>query len=212
MTFSRDFPPTSPHHTASELMEVPRLIQAATALSIVLNNKGIRHAFHGSVLPALLAKNSYSDEIFCIVESGANHTHPFRRVRDAVAGNDDFSVSHSTFTNRLHVVYRRPIPAVEIEILPAGETGPRVLDSTTVMALQGVPFLTYSEFIRAKLKAWMIRGSEKDASDIVFMLSQYWNVVDINRIPEQDMDVFACRNSSVVPAWTALRKRYSNRR
>ena len=61
MTFSRDFPPTSPRLTISEVMEVPRLIQAAAALSIVLNNKGIRHAFHGSVLPALLAKNSCSD-------------------------------------------------------------------------------------------------------------------------------------------------------
>lgn len=153
MTFSRDFPPTSPRLTTSETMEVPRLVQAAAALSIVLNNKGIRHAFHGSVLPALLAKNSCSDvsvilvrmtklllifdpytqEIFCIVETGSNHTHPFRRVRDAVAGNDDFTVNHSTFTNRLvrsafvhrvqfshipmfrlHVVYRRPIPAVEV--------------------------------------------------------------------------------------------------
>lgn len=118
MTFSRDFPPTSPHRTHSDAMELSRLVQAAAALSIVLSNNGIRHAFHGSVLPALLARNpcsdvsgspvrithhrsdSYSQEIFCIVESGQNHTHPFRRVRDAVAGNDDFSVSHSTFTNR----------------------------------------------------------------------------------------------------------------
>lgn len=42
-------------------MDIPRLVQAAAALSNVLNNKGIRHAFHGSVLPALLAKRPYSD-------------------------------------------------------------------------------------------------------------------------------------------------------
>jgi len=44
--------------------------------------------------------------------------------------------------------------ARQIEILPAGETGPRRLDATTVMKVQGVPFLTISEFIRAKLKSW----------------------------------------------------------
>lgn len=54
------------------------------------------------------------------------------------------------------------------------------------------------------------RGSEKDASDIIFVLSQAWDRVDINRIPEQDMDQFAARNSSVTPAWAALRKRYRN--
>lgn len=52
------------------------------------------------------------------------------------------------------------------------------------------------------------RGSEKDASDIIFVLSQSWDRVDINRIPEQDMDQFAVRNSAVAPAWAALRKRY----
>ncbi|KAF5340197.1 hypothetical protein D9611_007870 [Ephemerocybe angulata] len=208
MAFHRDFYPTSPRTALSDIMELSRLTQAASALSAVLQSRGIRHAFYGSILPALLAKNSCTDEIFCIVESGPNHLHPFRRVRDAVAGLDDFSVTHSPLTNRLHVTYRRPIPAIDIEILPAGETGPKALDSTTVMQVQNVPFLTYSEFIRAKLKTWMIRGSEKDASDIVFVLSHFWDRVDINRIPELDMDTFAGRNSSVVPAWAALRKRY----
>ena len=91
-----------------------------------------------------------------------------------------------------------------------------------------MPFLTYSEFIRAKLKNWMMyaspfrprlstfvliisfssRGSEKDASDIIFVLTHAWDRVDINRIPEQDMDQFAARNGSVTQAWAALRKRF----
>jgi len=80
--------------------------------------------------------------------------------------------------SRLHVTYRRLIPAIEvshtaylpqrvlppikthlssqIEILPAGETGPRHLDTSTVTKLQNVPFLTVSEFIRAKLKTWIM--------------------------------------------------------
>ena len=74
----------------------------------------------------------------------------------------------------LHVTYRRLIPAIEvnavpfythpsvhlikiqIEILPAGETGPRHLDTSTVMKIQNVPFLTISEFVRAKLKTWVM--------------------------------------------------------
>jgi len=138
------------------MSETRRLLEASAALSQLLRANGIPHAFYGSVLTAVLANSSHSDEIFCIVEGGQNLPHPFRRVRDALAGNGDFTITHSPWTNRLHVTYRRFIPAIEIEILPAGETGPRHLDSTTVMKLQGLPFLTISEFIRSKLKTWMM--------------------------------------------------------
>jgi len=138
------------------MSETRRLLEASAALSQLLRANGIPHAFYGSVLTAVLANSSHTDEIFCIVEGGQNLPHPFRRVRDALAGNGDFSITHSPWTNRLHVTYRRFIPAIEIEILPAGETGPRHLDSTTVMKIQGLPFLTISEFIRSKLKTWMM--------------------------------------------------------
>ena len=42
-------------------MDITRLIQAASALSAVLYSHSIRHAFYGSLLPALLAKNPASD-------------------------------------------------------------------------------------------------------------------------------------------------------
>jgi hypothetical protein len=45
---------------------------------------------------------------------------------------------------------------VQIEILAAGESGPRRLDALTVAAVSRVPFLTTSEFVRAKLNAWMM--------------------------------------------------------
>ncbi|KAF8156850.1 hypothetical protein B0H34DRAFT_475516 [Crassisporium funariophilum] len=188
--------------------ETRRLVEAATALSLLLRNAAIPHAFYGSVLTAVLATTPWSDEIFCIVEGGQNQTHPFRRARDAVAGNEDFTVTHSPWTNRLHVTYRRLIPSIEIEILPAGETGPRHLDTSTVMKIQGVPFLTVSEFVRAKLKTWVIRGSERDAQDISYVLVRYWNRVDINRITEQDMNLFVARNASAAPAWAALKRKY----
>lgn len=100
-----------------------------------------------------------------------------------------------------------------------------------VTYLHGVPWLSITEFVRAKLKAWTVcvpprfflharspgtdstalirRGSERDARDIVFVLNKYWNTLDINRIPENDMERFV----EVVPvaerAWIALKRRYS---
>lgn len=83
-------------------------------------------------------------------------------------------VCSSLISVRLHATYTRLIPSVDvssaqhlackvpqrspiqIEILPAGEEGPRRLDGTTVMTLAGIPVLTYSEFIRAKLKSWVL--------------------------------------------------------
>ncbi|KAF5351039.1 hypothetical protein D9756_008317 [Leucocoprinus leucothites] len=188
--------------------ETRRLLDSATALSRLLQENGIRHAFYGSVLSATLANSMHSDEIYCIVEGGQNHPHPFRRTRDAVSGKEDWTSTHSTWTNRLHVTYRAFIPPIEIEILPAGETGPRHLDDTNIMKIQNIPFLNVSEFLRAKLNSWMIRGAERDAHDIVYILSRYWNRVDINRITEQDMNHFVSRNSTAGPAWSALRRKY----
>jgi len=101
--------------------ETRRLVEAAAALSLLLQNPGIPHAFYGNVVSALLANTPWSDasiisyqtqawlstltcpslqEILCIVEGGQNHSHPFRRTRDAIAGSEDFTVTHSPWTNR----------------------------------------------------------------------------------------------------------------
>ena len=85
--------------------------------------------------------------------------------------------------------------------------------------------MTISEFVRAKLKAWVMYGAvhlrlsarglkrrsrraDRDAEDIVFALSRYWNRVDINRIPEQDMHEFVVGHKAVAPAWAELRRKY----
>ena len=99
-----------------------------------------------------------------------------------------------------------------------------------VTYLHGVPWLSITEFVRAKLKAWTVcvphvfvldsrpdcyltirirRGSERDARDIVFVLNRYWNTLDINRIPENDMERFVELVPVADPAWTALKRRYS---
>jgi hypothetical protein len=40
------------------------------------------------------------------------------------------------------------------------------------------------------------------------MLGRYWNRIDINRIPELDMNLFVARNITAAPSWTALKRRY----
>src|ERR1700722_17925789 len=83
----------------------------------------------------------------------------------------------------------------QIEILPAGEEGPRHLqEPRTVMRIGDIPFLTVSEFIRAKMKAWVMcvvlphlnclchsfldifslrRRAERDAQDIIYVFTRY---------------------------------------
>jgi len=76
------------------------------------------------------------------------------------------------------------------------------------MVIRGIPFLTVSEFIRAKLRTWAIRGTERDAQDIIYVLTRYWNRVDANRIPEQDMNQFVIRFEAAAPGWTAVKNKY----
>lgn len=52
------------------------------------------------------------------------------------------------------------------------------------------------------------RGSEQDAHDIVFIMSRYWNSIDINRIPEPDMDRFVEVVRAASPGWAAIKRKY----
>lgn len=52
------------------------------------------------------------------------------------------------------------------------------------------------------------RRLEHDANDIVYALTQYWNQVDINRIPEQDMTDFVTHYADAGPAWAELKRKY----
>ncbi|KAI0727458.1 hypothetical protein C8Q72DRAFT_922743 [Fomitopsis betulina] len=186
--------------------ETSRLLDAASALSRLLRAAEVPHAFYGNVYTALLANAPQASDIFCIVEGGASH--PFRRVRHACAGSDDFTTVISPWSSRLHATYQRYIPSIDIEILPAGERGPRRLDPSTVQIIRHIPFLTISEFMRAKLKAWALRGSENDARDIVFLISRYWNRVDINRIPEHEMNDFVRQYREAAAGWMELKRKY----
>lgn len=186
--------------------ETRRLLQAATALHTLLQAADIPHAFYGGFVVSLLASSPRCNDISCIVDGGS--THPFRQVRQVCSTSEEISTKASPWTNRLYVTYTQLIPAVDIEILPAGEAGPRRLDRATVMTLAGIPVLTYSELIRAKLKSWSIRQDALDAEDIIYVMTRYWDRIDINRVPEQDMKDFARLNPTVAPAWLELRRKY----
>ncbi|KAG8785632.1 hypothetical protein FRC15_001005 [Serendipita sp. 397] len=71
-----------------------------------------------------------------------------------------------------------------------------------------LPFLSVTEFIRTKLKVWISRRDSCDAHDMLFILTGYWESIDINRIPEQDMDVYVKQNPEAKSAWKAIKRRY----
>ena len=49
---------------------------------------------------------------------------------------------------------------------------------------------------------------ERDAQDIVYVLTRYWNRVDANRIPEHDMNHFVTNFKAAAPGWTAVKNKY----
>jgi hypothetical protein len=52
------------------------------------------------------------------------------------------------------------------------------------------------------------RQSEPDAREITYLLNRYWDKIDINRIPEQDMNDFAAAIPDASRAWASLQKKY----
>lgn len=52
------------------------------------------------------------------------------------------------------------------------------------------------------------RQSEPDAREITYLLNRYWDKVDINRIPEHDMNDFAIATPDASRAWASLQKKY----
>jgi hypothetical protein len=109
--------------------ETRRLLEAASALSHALRAQGVPHAFHGSLFVAVLTNSPQADvrpprrsssdgtvfcdliaaqEIFCIVEGGT--VHPFRRVRQALTGNTDLSITPSPWSNRYTLMHFRLWP------------------------------------------------------------------------------------------------------
>jgi len=183
------------------MARVPQMFEAAMVLSKHLTAAGIGHAFHGGFLAVLLGSPRETEEILCVVDRG------FRSVCEILAQDENIRTTLSTWSNRLFVSYTEPIPAVDIEVVLAGERGPRRLDETTVTLIRHCPFLTATEFLRAKIRVWAIGHDPADATDIIFVLARYWNSVDLNRIPD-DIERFVQEFPQAAGPWNALRARY----
>lgn len=54
------------------------------------------------------------------------------------------------------------------------------------------------------------RRAEHDAEDIVYVVTRYWSRVDINRIPEQDMNEFVRRYPAAATAWSQIKRKYTS--
>jgi hypothetical protein len=50
--------------------------------------------------------------------------------------------------------------------------------------------------------------SERDARDIGYILTHYWDDIDINRIPENDMVQFVQQYPAAASAWSAIKRKY----
>lgn len=147
---------------------------------------------------------------------------------------------------RLHVTYRRPIPAIEVRCLlscsfdliysdeqdwdttcwwgwpsPIGRfnrcqnSGNTVSYHLWIHTSQAKNLDDVSSFFERCIPLSCTeqldihsRMSDRDAQDVTFVLSRYWNRVDINRIPEQDMNYFTTRNPSSQLWWLALKRKY----
>ncbi|CAE6445258.1 unnamed protein product [Rhizoctonia solani] len=182
-----------------------QIFDAATILSDLLTQSNITHAFAGNFeVVALGGPGRDTEEILCIVMSG------YRHVREAVQAGDTevMTASMASWANRLFVTYHEPIPPVEIEVCIAGEEGPRNLNPQTVMALQNLPFLSVTEFMRAKVRVWAARNISEDAQDVLFILNRYWASIDLNRIPETEMDRLVMAYPEAEAPWNAVKERY----
>jgi hypothetical protein len=58
------------------MSDTRRLLEAAAALSRLLNDHGVAHAFHGNVLTAVLANGSHSDVCLTLCTLHETNTDP----------------------------------------------------------------------------------------------------------------------------------------
>ena len=145
-------------------------------------------------------------DVDCIVEGG------FRLVSQTLSAHPAFEVPKGLASDILTVFFRSSIMArrgtkVKVELLKAGVFGPVKLTSSTTMVVNGIPFLTPSEFVRAKVKAWTARGYNRDKMDVLWILrTADW--LDPKRInPDGGLDDMAEEHPDVAALWEVVRER-----
>jgi hypothetical protein len=79
--------------------------------------------------------------------------------------------------------------------------------------------------MRAKLRVWSkcvyfisawplliiycSRSIDGDAQDVLFILNRYWASIDLNRIPEADMERLVSVYPTAEAPWAAVKQRYA---
>jgi hypothetical protein len=58
------------------------------------------------------------------------------------------------------------------------------------------------------LNLYCSRSNAEDAQDVIFILNRYWASIDLNRIPEADMDRLAMAYPAAEAPWNAIKERY----
>jgi hypothetical protein len=93
---------------------------------------------------------------------------------------------------------------VPVELFQAGEFGPVKLSEDNTFYIGDLRFLTPTEFVRAKVKAWQFRRSNNDARDIAWVLKNVTGI-QVNRInPDCGLDDLASTDSDVMSVWESL--------
>jgi hypothetical protein len=112
----------------------------------------------------------------------------YYKFNDPVAHPATLAAPHQT-TSATTAASTSTLPfMVKVEILICGNFGPQDITpgggniEEVKVGSKDLPFLNASEFIRAKVKAWIARGSTKDFADIYQAMVQYESGLKFDRI------------------------------
>lgn len=78
-----------------------------------------------------------------------------------------------------------------------------------MVSVRAIQYLV-PRILRHRLLTFCSRALDSDVQDIIWVLAHYWQSVDINRIPDQDMERFIAEHPNVAPAWAAIKNRFSS--
>ncbi|KZT31917.1 hypothetical protein SISSUDRAFT_1123654 [Sistotremastrum suecicum HHB10207 ss-3] len=178
------------------------LDEAAHALARVLSGSGIGYAMCGGYLAVTLGvEDRETQDIDCIVQS------PFKKVvRAFTSSSENFTVPSGLASDVLRVTFRSNSGIdVKVELLQAGMFGPVRLTPSNTMSINGIVFLSPTEYVRTKVKAWTSRKYGRDVWDVLWVLRNFEDL-DIDRInPEDGLDEMAEEHSDIRQVWFDIR-------
>lgn len=86
-------------------------------------------------------------------------------------------------------IWSRSVGAMDLSSCTGEGAGPKELSGKT-MEIHNLPTLSYTELVRAKLKAYSTRIGSWDGDDLVFILTSFYGKVDQKQIGENQARFF----------------------